>query len=156
MNRTLTIVIEDKKKATEAGLIQKIGTYLKKKLAPNKYIVDQLRNGDAIIVDLGKKSYQVEQQFVEFITPTSYRRTPRSQNVALEDTLFLMRDNQRIFSMLEDLLDIANDERTVIRVQVEPKKPTIQKVNIRTVDGFISMETMYVLAGTLMPLNTIG
>jgi hypothetical protein len=140
MNKTITIVIEDKKKATEKGLLKKIKEMIKDKFYPKRrfqdYIIESLlSNGDAITLDFGKSNYQVEKEFFNY-SNNSYQKSARAFSVSDENTLLLMRDWNKIVNLLLDSSDLYDDNTTVIKIRRSTPKPTVkvERIHYKTVD----------------------
>jgi len=146
MNKTIAIVIEDKKKATEKGLFKSVYQSLLKKFSPKRRYLDvlvesKIKNGDAIILEIGDKKsyYQVEKDFYNFLSDLTYTKSSKAFSVSDENTLLLMRDYKKIKRLIEQLIDPLyeeDDNKTVITLQVSKPKPkyTVERVKYVTAD----------------------
>lgn len=135
MNRRIAIIIDDINQAKQKGLYAQFKDFLRKKLCRKQntpiFFID---NGDAFVLEFEKQEakYSLEKQFIQLLT-NGYVRSPQAVNFPEENIFYLMKDYERIINLLNDLLELQNDERGVIRLVVEePVKPVVHfKVQIK-------------------------
>lgn len=142
MNTTYAIVIEDKKKASEKGLIKKLYAAIAKRFRPQRRVWDiivesRVNTGDAVVIDLGAdKYYRFERKFYDYLDTKNYLKSAKAFSVANEKTLLLMRDWD-IISRLLDIIDpLEDDNKTVIKLRISKPKPRFvaQRVKYVTAD----------------------
>jgi len=155
MSKTIAIVIEDKKKASERGIFKSVYDRIIKKFSPKRRFFDviverRINNGDALVLEFGDKNYyQLEKNFFNFTGDLSYTKSSKAFSVTNENTLLLMRDLKKIIQLLDlaDLYYDYDDNKTVIRIVSKPKpKYTVKRVKYLTADP-VYIYTDYVRVG---------
>lgn len=125
MNRRIAIIIDDIDRAKKQGFWSQLKDLLRKKCTKKqKRPIFTIGNGDAIILELNNQQteYYVEKQYLQLLT-NGYVKSPLATLIPEENTFFFMKNYTQIYNLLRDLLELQQDETSVIRIVVEEPKP---------------------------------
>lgn len=128
MNRRIAIILDDITQAKKQGLWTQFKDLLRRRCnKKQRRPIFAIENGDALILEFANQQaeYYVEKQYIQLLA-NGYVRSPLATLVPEENTFFFMKNYKQIYNLLQELLDLENEERGVIRVVVqEPVRPVI-------------------------------
>lgn len=146
MNKRIAIIIDDIIQANEKGVLTQIRNYIKQHFTKKSKKSLTLKVGDAIILDINGQNryYSEETNFIERKN-NFFVRSVLASSIPDKNTFYLMNDYKKLYNYIQDLLDLSNNDREVVRFVVEePVRPKVRvkttiRENIRIFERFVKI-----------------